>query len=320
MKVLITGGGYVGSYLAGLILQDSDYEVRVIDNFHKGNCDAIIPYCANDRFEFMFGDITSKEDCQKMVKGVDAIIHTAALVGFPSCRKYPVLSKLINVIGTSNLVESRPKDIPLFFTSTGSVYGALEEICTEESPTNPKSEYGQHKLWAEKILLEHDSTYIYRYATAFGVSPSMRVNLLINDLVFQAVTNKALVIFQADFARTFIHLKDMSRALKFGLDSIFFGVDKEKVFSKEIKLHHRLYNVGHPDNNWTKREVAEAIKRKTGCVTFYEDLMEDADLRNYSVNFDRLLNEGFDPKIKVEDGIDELIKCTPLIQINRNYQ
>jgi nucleoside-diphosphate-sugar epimerase len=267
----------------------------------------------------MFGDVTNPSDCEKMVQGVDAIVHSAALVGYPACQKYPMLSKAVNVNGTKNIVKAKPKDIPLFFTSTGSVYGALEEICTEESPTNPKSNYGKDKLTAEKLVLNAEQTYVYRFTTAFGVSSSMRVNLLINDLVYQAVINKSLVIFQADFSRSFVHLYDMCRSIKFGLDAVLFGMEPEKVFRKPIKLNHRLYNVGHPDNNWTKRELAEMIKSKTGCATFYENIMEDADLRNYSIDFSRLLSEGFIPHIKVEEGIDELIKSVPLIQINRNY-
>lgn len=306
MKILVTGAGYIGSYLTKLLL-DSGYQVRLVDNFYKGHCDSIIPYCSNENFEFNFGDITSTTDCIKMIAGVDAIIHTCALVGAPICSKYPALSRLVNVEGTKNLINEKPPSIPLFFMSTGSVYGSLDKICTEESPTNPQSNYARDKLTAEKCILDYENTYIYRFSTAFGVSPSMRVNLLINDLVFQAITNKSLVIFQADFIRTFIHIFDFCQ-------SIIFGLENYKNFK------HRLYNIGHPDNNWTKREVVELIKKKTGCALFFENIMEDPDQRNYDTSFQKILNEGWKPRTKIEEGIDELIKAVPLIQVNRNYK
>lgn len=303
-KILVTGAGYVGSVLVGQLLEKG-YKVRAVDNFYKGNCDALIPYCSNENFEFTFGDVSSVSDVTKMTQGVDAVIHTAGIVGFPICQKHPGLSKLVNVIGTQNMVD-QARHIPFIFTSTGSVYGKLSEVCTENSPTNPQSTYGEHKRIAEKIVLEYDNALVYRFSTGFGVSPSMRVNLLVNDLVFQAYSNRCITIFEADAQRSFINVKSMAESLIFGLENFY-------------KLKYKIYNVGHPSSNWTKRQLAEYIKEKTGCLVNYAEIGKDLDSRNYSISFERINAEGWRDSRTIEDGIEELLRVCPLLQLRNPY-
>ena len=223
MKILVTGGGgYVGNVLCRQLL-DKGYKVKCLDNFNKGQCDGIIPLAINPNFEFVYGDVTVSAQINEAVKGCDAIIHLAAIVGFPDCAAQPALAEVVNVSGTMNVINARNlynKSIPLVYASTGSVYGKVEGVCTEDSPLNAVSEYGLNKLVAEKMMREEENTVSFRFATGFGVSPSMRVNLLVNDFVYQAITNKILTIFQADFRRTFIHVRDMSKAFIMGFENM----------------------------------------------------------------------------------------------------
>lgn len=305
MKILVTGGaGYVGNTLCRDLLRRG-YKVRCADNFWKGHADQIIELIPRNGFEFMEADVAIKEDVKKMLDGVDGIIHLAALVGFPACKKYPTLATEVNVNGTKNLVEEKG-DLPMVFASTGSVYGKVEGVCTEESPLNAVSHYGVTKKLAEDLVTNAKNSVSFRFATGFGVSPNMRVNLLVNDLVYQAVTNKSINIFQPDFRRTFIHVKDMSRAFIFGLENI-------------EELLHKVYNCGSNDLNWTKRELAEYIKKETGCFLSYNESGVDEDQRDYEVDYSKLNNEGFHCAVSMEQGLNELIRVVPLLKIKHQY-
>ena len=309
MKILVTGGGgYVGNVLCRQLL-DKGYQVKCLDNFNKGQCDGIIPLAINPNFEFVYGDVTVSAQINEAVKGCDAIIHLAAIVGFPDCAAQPALAEVVNVSGTMNVINARNlynKSIPLVYASTGSVYGKVEGVCTEESPLNAVSEYGLNKLVAEKMMREEENTVSFRFATGFGVSPSMRVNLLVNDFVYQAITNKILTIFQADFRRTFIHVRDMSKAFIMGFENM--GNWSQKV-----------YNCGANHLNWTKRELAEYVKEHTDCFVHYEEIGEDTDQRDYKVSYDSLEAEGFSCDVDMKTGIQELIKVAPILQIRHQY-
>ena len=306
MKILVTGGGgYVGNVLCRDLLTRG-YKVRCVDNFHKGQCDALIELITYPNFEFVHGDVTNIEDVKQMVDGVDGIVHLAAIVGFPQCAKQPSLAKAVNVDGTKNILKYRNEDTPLIFASTGSVYGAVEGTCTEESPLNTISLYGETKRDAEFMVREASNTVSYRFATGFGVSPCMRVNLLVNDFVYQATLNKCLNIFQADFRRTFIHVRDMSRAFIFGLENY-------------NQMKHKVYNAGANTLNWTKRELAEHVSELTDAVVNYAETGKDLDQRDYEVDYSKLLDEGFKCKVSMKKGIDELLKVIPLLQIRHQY-
>lgn len=305
-KILIFGaGGYLGSTLCNLLLNEG-YKVRAVDNFHKGTCDTLIPFIPNDNFEFMFGDVTNPEDVKRGLDGADAVVNMAAIVGFPACSRNPALSELVNIGGAENIMKYKPVEMPLIFTSTGSVYGALGELCTELSPANPPTIYGKTKLEAENIFLAGENTIVHRYATAFGVGfNSTRVNLLVNTLVYEAIINKVITVFEGSFKRTFVHCRDICSAISFTLKN-------------GHNFKHRIYNVGHNNLNWTKEELATYIGIKTGCLVQFAETGKDFDVRNYAVSYERIESEGWSAQINMETGIDELIKVTPMLtQWNR---
>lgn len=306
MTILVPGNaGFIGSKLTPFLL-DCGYRVRGLDNLNVNNGDGLITVAQDSNFEFIKGDIRNSEDVRRALIGVDAVIDLAALVGQPSCHRNPKLSREVNVEGTKTLLKYAPRSIPFIYASTGSVYGALDEVCTEDSPKNPVSEYGLDKLEAETAVLEHNNGVALRFATCFGVSPQMRVNLLVNDLVHQAYYERKLSIFQPEARRTFIHIDDFCSAL------VFF-------MQRQSSLKHNVYNVGHESNNCTKRELAELVKAKTGCEVTYSGEGFDPDLRDYAVSTARAEAEGFTVSKSISDGIDELLKVVPLMPDRMKY-
>ncbi len=299
--VLVLGCGYIGSTLINLLLQKG-YSVLGVDNNHKGSLDHLIPFVSNPNFTFEFGDITNEEDVSRVVKGVDAIVLMSAIVGFPACMRNPALSYAVNIDGTENVLEYKAEDTPLIFTSTGSVYGSLGGNCDEFSECDPPSIYGKHKLEAEKsVLCCTNHGIIHRYSTAFGVGySSTRTNLLTNTLVYEAIVNKNLTIFEAHYKRSFVHVKDICSAILFTIENF-------------DRLKHRLYNISNPSLNLSKRELALKIQEKTGCYLTFVDNIKDIDKRNSFVNADRILAEGWKPSISLDQGLDELVKVVPLL-------
>ncbi len=305
MKILVTGGaGYIGTTLIPQLL-DMGYEVVCYDNLLYGG-DYIIPFFRRKNFGFIKGDIRDKNSLAEAVKNVDVIIHLAAIVGFPACRKEPELAKSVNVDGTKNLIEVTTNNQVIFYGSTGSNYGAVNEVCTEETPLNPLSLYAQTKTLAEKMLLNERKTIAYRFATAFGVSPRMRLDLLINDFTYKALTQGYLVVYEKRFMRTFIHVHDMGRAFLFGIKN-------------QDKMINNIYNVGNENMNYSKEDVCNMIKQKTGVYIHYADIGEDADKRNYVVSYDKIKALGYETTITVEEGIDELIRALKAVQFRTPY-
>jgi len=304
-KVLITGGaGYVGTSLIPQLL-DKKYDVSVFDNLMFGG-DYILPFFRHANFHFIEGDIRDENAVWDAAKHADVIIHLAAIVGFPACRKEPELAKTVNVDGTRNLVKVTSNNQLILYASTGSNYGAVEDICTEETPLNPLSLYGQTKTLAEKMLLEERNTIGWRFATAFGVSPRMRLDLLINDFTYKAVTQGYIVVYESQFMRTFIHVHDMGRAFLFGIEN-------------QDKMAKNIYNVGSEKMNYSKKDVCELIKEKTGMYVHYADIGEDMDKRNYVVSYKKINSLGYDTTIGVEKGVDELVRALKVIKFRTPY-
>jgi nucleoside-diphosphate-sugar epimerase len=309
-KILITGaGGYVGTALIKHILSNTDYKVRALDNFHKGNCDSLMHFISNPNFEFMYGDVTVPEHCEKAVDGVSSIIHLAAIVGFPACARQPALSNAVNVEGTRNILNARSYKQPLVFASTGSVYGKVSGICSEDSVKNPLTIYGKDKLEAESLVRKDGNSVALRFATGFGVSPCMRVNLLVNDLVYQAINNRSLNIFEGNARRTFIHVNDMATAFIGALEGLVNNT-----------LNYDVYNAGFDSLNWTKRQLAEFISQRTGCFLTFQDTAKDLDQRDYEVDYSKFAKDIQNTHTTMEEGINELIKATPLLQIRHQYE
>jgi len=305
MKILITGGaGFVGTSLIPQLLE-KNYKVRVFDNLTFGG-DSLLPFFRNPNFDFMKGDVRNVNELKEAVKGCDAVVHLAAIVGFPACRKDPKLAEEVNVGGTRNLIEAVSKDTLILFGSTGSNYGSVEEICTEETPLNPLSLYGQTKTLAEKILLEECPTIAFRFATAFGVSGRLRLDLLINDFTYKALTQGYLVVYEKHFMRTFIHVHDMGRAFLLAIE-------------KSDKMRQNVFNIGSNKMNYSKEQICEAIKAQVPSYIHYADVGEDADKRNYVVSYEKINSFGFDTTISIEEGISELVRALKVINFKTPY-
>ncbi|NHI94805.1 MAG: NAD(P)-dependent oxidoreductase [Candidatus Lokiarchaeota archaeon] len=306
MKILITGGaGYIGSLLNTALLKKG-YKVRVLDNLMYGQI-TLLEHFINKNFEFIKGDIRDQEVVEKALKGVDLIIHLAAIVGAPACQKDKKLAEEINFQGTVNINDSRKESQKIIYASTGSVYGALNEICSEESITNPTSIYGKTKLKAEQYIIQTKNAVCYRFATAFGLSPRLRLDLLLNYFVFQAVKNKYIVLYDKDVKRTFIHVSDIVRSFIFGIERF-----------DEIK--NEVYNIGSENLNFTKEEIVMEIRKNLNFELYYADKgLPDPDQRNYEVSYKKIGQKGFETKIFLEEGICELIKGFQILKINNPY-
>ncbi len=305
MKVLVTGGaGYVGTTLVPQLLAEG-YKVTIFDNLMFGG-DYIMPFFRNPKFSFVKGDVRDLNTLKKEIKKADIIIHLAAIVGYPACRKDPELAKAVNINGTKNLIKATSKDQLILFGSTGSNYGAVEDICTEETPLNPLSLYGQTKTLAEKMLLEERTTIAWRFATAFGVSARLRLDLLINDFTYKAITQGYIVIYEKHFMRTFIHVHDMGRAFLFGIEN-------------QDQMKNNVFNIGSEKMNYSKEQICEMIKERTGVYIHYADIEEDVDKRNYIVSYNKIKRLGYTTTISVEDGIDELIRALQAIEYKTPY-
>ena len=268
-NILVTGGaGYIGTSLVPKLLR-AGHEVTVFDNLMVGG-NQLLPFFRYDNFKFVRGDIRHKEELKNVVEGKDIIIHLAALVGFPVCRMNPGLAKEINVDGTINLIESCTDEQVVFYGSTGSNYGAVTDICTEETPLHPLSLYGETKTKAEQLLMKRDNTIAYRFATAFGVSPRFRLDLLINDFSYKCIKDGYLVVYEKNYMRTFIHVSDIAECFVFGIKNM-------------DKMMGNVFNVGDDNMNHSKEEVCNMIGTKTGAFIHFEEMGQQAHKRNYKL-------------------------------------
>jgi nucleoside-diphosphate-sugar epimerase len=285
---------------------DSGYRVRVLDSLRIDG-QGLFSYFGSEKFEFIKGDVRNKENVKSALRDIDLVIHLAAVVGYPACRKEPKISRDINVNGTKTLVEKVKCRVPIIFASTGSTYGKLiEEICTETTPLHPLSHYGKQKAEAEDIIKTNRKFIIYRFATAFGVSPRMRLDLLPNDFTYQAVHGKTLIVYEKNFMRTFIHVKDMARSFLFALKNY-------------EKMEGEIYNVGNEKLNFSKEEICKLIKKKVDFYLHFAEVGRDLDKRDYYVSYDKIQELGFETSITMEKGIDELIRASEVIKINNPY-
>lgn len=306
MNILITGGaGYIGSLLVAELLRGG-HTVRVLDNLTFGP-NSLMPYFIDDHFEFIKGDIRDTEIVKRSVQDMDVIIHLAGIVGAPACKRDPKLTEEVNYQGTVNINNARTETQKLFYASTGSVYGKVTDICTEESPTNPLSTYGDTKLRGEKEVMSKGNAISYRFATAFGLSARPRLDLLPNDFVFNALKNKYLVVYDKHFKRTFIHVRDI-------VNSYVFGIEHFDSMKNEV------YNVGSEKMNKTKEEIAQMVREKINFEILYVDQgIPDPDQRDYEVSYQKIRNKGFELTITFEKGLNEMIKGLEHLRISNPF-
>lgn len=301
-RILVTGGaGYIGTTLIPLLLRRG-YDVTVLDNLMFGG-QQLLPFFRHRNFSFMKGDVRNRSTMAEASRSVDIIIHLAAIVGLPACQSNPGLAKTVNVDGAKTLASvASPRQFVLV-GSTGSNYGAVKNgVCTEETPLRPLSLYGKTKTQAERMLMDKTNCTAFRFATAFGVSPRLRLDLLINDLTYKALTDRYLVIYEPEFMRTFIHVQDMVRSFVFAIENY-------------AKMRNKVFNVGDERLNASKRDVVEMIASKTGAYVHYADVDKDQDKRDYVVSYKKISGLGFRTTIGIENGIDELVRAMNVVTI-----
>lgn len=296
-KILITGGaGYLGSVLAPALLQ-AGYAVTVLDSFRFG-ANSLAGCCADPNFDAVRGDARDVDTVRPLLKDADVVIPLAALVGAPLCDRDKIGAVTINRDAVVMLTEEMGRDQRMLMPITNSGYGVGEsgKFCTEETPLKPISLYGRTKVEAEEAALARGNAISFRLATVFGMAPRMRIDLLVNDFVYRAVTDRALVLFEAHFKRNYIHVRDVARAFLHGLANF-------------DKMKDEPYNVGLSDANLSKQELCERIQAHVPAFTFLEaPIGEDPDKRDYIVSNDKIEAMGFAPAHGLDDGIRELIK------------
>jgi nucleoside-diphosphate-sugar epimerase len=296
MKVLVTGGaGYLGSVLCEHLL-DRGYHVTVLDTLEYGQ-HSLFHLCAQPRFDFIFGDARNEQTLTPLLHAADVIIPLAAVVGAGACDRDPLRAKSVNVDAIRLLARLRSANQLIVYPNTNSGYGTKSgtTYCTEETPLDPISLYGTTKCQAELELLQLPNVITLRLATVFGASPRPRLDLLVNHFVYAAVTDGYLVLFEKDFKRNYIHIRDVADCFVHSIENA-------------AKMAGRPYNAGLDDANLSKIELAEKVKRYVPRLYIQAAAIgSDPDKRNYIVSNARLREAGFAAHRSLDDGIKELL-------------
>ena len=287
-------------------LLKAGHSVTVIDNFMYGQI-SLLDCCHSDNLEIINGDVRDHDLVQSKLPNADLIIPLACLVGAPLCDKKPLEAQSINYDAIKSLMSSRSSDQRIIFPTTNSGYGIGEKgkYCTEETPLNPVSFYGKLKVELEKDLLAENNIITLRLATVFGISPRMRLDLLVNDFVYRAVNDRYIVLYQSHFMRNYIHVRDVADAFNHSIDHF-------------DSMKGDAYNVGLSDANMNKYQLCEKIKEQLPNFHFVEaEIGEDPDKRDYLVSNEKIEKTGFKPKWSMEQGIEELIKGYQILKRNQ---
>lgn len=295
-KILVTGGaGYIGSKLVPKLL-DSGHEVTVIDNFLYKQ-PSLAPYVRNPKLRIEFGDVRDISLMKKLLSDSDIVIPLAAIVGAPACNKDPIAASSINKDSIKSLLQIVSNSQQLIMPTTNSAYGSGDEnnYCDENSPLNPLSLYARDKVEVEKMLLEREYATSFRLATVFGISPRMRLDLLVNNFAYRALVDGFVIVFEGHFKRNYIHLDDVVQAF-------------ELAINQPNKFKGEVFNVGLSTANISKLELCEAIRNILPDFVYTEaELGKDPDQRNYIVSNSKIEALGFNPKVSLNDGLSELI-------------
>lgn len=305
MKILVTGGaGYIGSVLVPNLLAEG-HEVTVVDSFMYGQA-SLLDCCVHPKFRMIRGDVRDNRILAKLVSTADAVLPLACLTGAPICDKDPVTARAVNHDAVRMVAEQMSPQQILIFPSTNSGYGVGEADihCTEETPLRPVSLYGRLKVELEKFLLDRGNCVTFRFATLFGSSPRMRLDLLVNDFTYRATVDRFVVLFEPHFKRNYLHVRDGARAFQHSM-------------ANYDKMKGKPYNVGLSDANISKWELCEVIKKYLPSFTFLvAEVGKDPDQRNYIVSNERIEATGFRTAHGLDVGIQELIKAYEIIRRN----
>ena len=304
-RILITGGaGYLGAIIVPRLLA-SGFRVTVFDSLIFSQS-SLLDCCSADGFEFIRGDICDWDVLKPSIDEADIIIPLAAIVGAPACSRNPTVTRLVNLDAQLRIAKNIGSGQKVIFPTTNSGYGigAKEKFCTEESPLRPVSEYGRMKVEVEQAFLDTEQAVTFRLATVFGMSPRMRMDLLVNDFVYRALKDRVLVLFEENFRRNYIHVRDVAKAFEFAIEQ-FDG------------MRGQAFNVGLSSANLTKRELAEKIREHLPETYIHSAAIgEDPDKRDYLVSNKKIESFGWMPDFSLDDGIIELVKGYSIIKPN----
>ncbi len=303
MKILVTGGaGYLGSVLVPTLLAQG-HEVTVLDNFYFGQ-NSLLDCCQYDTFKVVRGDAREESIVKPLVAKADVIIPLAALVGVPLCNTDQIATTTTNQNAVEMICRLASKEQWVIMPVTNSGYGIGEKgkHCTEDSPLRPLSTYGVTKVKAEEAVLSRENSISFRLATVFGTAPRMRLDLLVNDFVYRAVHDRAVVIFEGHFKRNYIHIRDVAKAFTHGLANF-------------ESMKGKAYNVGLDDANLSKLELCAVIQKHLPKFVYIEaPIGEDPDKRDYIVSNARIAATGYVPEWNLDRGIVELMKGYTIIR------
>ena len=306
LNILVTGGaGYLGSIMVPDLLA-AGHKVTILDNFMYRQS-SLNHVCNNPNFSAVKGDIRIENTVMPLLKKADIVIPLAAYVGAPLCSQDPVGAQTINHDAIMMMLKHLSNNQIVLMPTTNSAYGSGDKnnFCTEESPLNPISKYAIDKVEIEKALIQHPNAISFRLATVFGMSPRMRIDLLVNDFAYRAVYDKFIVLFESHFKRNYIHVRDVAHAFQHGIANI-------------DKMKGQIYNVGLSEANISKWELCEHIKKQIPNFTFVEAAVgKDPDQRNYIVSNAKLEATGYQTSMTLAQGIAELIKGFTMIKNSR---
>lgn len=302
MNILVTGGaGYKGIILTTKLLEKG-CKVTVLDNFMYGY-EPILHLVKHPNLNIIKRDIRNGVE---KIEQYDVIFHLAGISGFPACASNPHSAQLINVEATRLLGKSVSRNQMVINASTTSIYGKSGLPCDETTAVEPVSTYAHTKLEAEKILMQYENVVSLRFATVFGFSPRMRMDLMINDFTYKAVKEGVLVLFDSFAKRTFIHVEDAADCYIFAMENY-------------DKMKGGVFNAGGNHLNFSKAEIADMISLKVKYNVINSEL-SDKDLRHFIVNYDKIEKMGYIPKLSVQEGIDELIRIYSFYEYYSHYR
>lgn len=293
-KVLVIGGaGFIGSCLVSIMLEKG-WEVTVLDSYRFGIA-GLYHLSHHKKLHIVHGDVRNIDEIQPSFQGQEFVIHLAGIVGAPACSRLSVLAQDINVRGTENIIKCLKDDHKLVYACTGSVYGQVDGVCDETSPTNPVSLYGTTKLEGEVMCLQANGVSL-RLATLIGGSPRLRMDLILNLFVGMVLRGETLELYQHHHKRTFLHVRDACRAF-------IMACENWQIMTGQV------YNVGDERMNCTKLELCQMLQKVLPQTRIeLHGKGEDIDQRDYKVSYAKISKLGFYSRFSIDDAIRELVK------------